>query len=432
MTTEVTGRRIAGLAFPALGVLAAEPIYLLLDTAVVGRLGALPLAGLAVGGLILSLVGSQLTFLSYGTTSRSARSFGAGDRAGAVGEGVQATWLALALGVLIVAVVQALAPFLLTAIAGPRGGIAETALPWLRVAILAVPAILMSMAGNGWLRGVQDTVRPLRYVLVGVGISAALCPLLVFGWLGLPRLGLTGSAVANLVGQWIAAALFGYALLSERVSLRLRPDVLRAQLTMGRDLVLRSLAFQVCFLSAGAVAARFGAAAVAAHQVVLQLWNFLALVLDSLAIAAQSLVGAALGAGEPAHAKTVARRVTVYSAAAATVLAAVFALGSGVLPAVFTGDHAVRAQIGIPWWFMVAQLPIAGIVFALDGVLLGAGDAKFMRNATLISGLVGFLPLIWLSLAFGWGLAGIWSGLSTFLVLRLVFVGGRALSGRWT
>jgi putative MATE family efflux protein len=431
MTTEVTGRRIAGLAFPALGVLAAEPIYLLLDTAVVGRLGALPLAGLAVGGLILSLVGSQLTFLSYGTTSRSARSFGAGDRAGAVGEGVQATWLALAVGVLIVVVVQACAPVLLTAIAGSGGGIAQTALPWLRVAVLAVPAILMSMAGNGWLRGVQDTVRPLRYVLVGVGISAVLCPLLVFGWLGLPRLGLTGSAVANLVGQWIAAALFGYALLSERVSLRLRPDVLRAQLTMGRDLVLRSLAFQVCFLSAGAVAARFGAAAVAAHQVVLQLWNFLALVLDSLAIAAQSLVGAALGAGEPAHAKTVARRVTVYSAAAATVLAAVFALGSGVLPAVFTGDHAVRAQIGIPWWFMVAQLPIAGIVFALDGVLLGAGDAKFMRNATLISGLVGFLPLIWLSLAFGWGLAGIWSGLSTFLVLRLVFVGWRALSGRW-
>lgn len=431
MTTEVTGRRIAALAFPALGVLAAEPIYLLLDTAVVGRLGALPLAGLAVGGLILSLVGSQLTFLSYGTTSRSARSFGAGDRAGAVGEGVQATWLALAVGALIVVVVQALAPFLLTAIAGSRGGIAETALPWLRVAILAVPAILISMAGNGWLRGVQDTVRPLRYVLVGVGVSAVLCPLLVFGWLGLPRLGLTGSAVANLVGQWLAAALFGYALLSERVSLRLRPDVLRAQLTMGRDLVLRSLAFQVCFLSAGAVAARFGAAAVAAHQVVLQLWNFLALVLDSLAIAAQSLVGAALGAGEPAHAKTVARRVTVYSAAAATVLAAVFALGSGVLPAVFTADHAVRDQIGIPWWFMVAQLPIAGIVFALDGVLLGAGDAKFMRNATLISGLVGFLPLIWLSLAFGWGLAGIWSGLSTFLVLRLVFVGWRALSGRW-
>ena len=155
---------------------------------------------------------------------------------------------ALAVGVLIVVVVQALAPFLLTAIAGSRGGIAETALPWLRVAVLAVPAILMSMAGNGWLRGVQDTVRPLRYVLVGVGVSAVLCPLLVFGWLGLPRLGLTGSAVANLVGQWLAAALFGYALLSERVSLRLRPDRLALDdadlervMALGLDVMVQGL-----------------------------------------------------------------------------------------------------------------------------------------------------------------------------------------------
>jgi putative MATE family efflux protein len=191
------------------------------------------------------------------------------------------------------------------------------------------------------------------------------------------------------------------------------------------------VAFQACFVSAGAVAARFGAAAVAAHQVVLQLWNFLALVLDSLAIAAQSLVGAALGAGHLPHAKSVAWRVTVFSTAAAGLLALVFALGSSVLPAVFTDDQSVLDEIGVPWWFLVGQLPVAGVVFALDGVLLGAGDAKFMRNATLISALIGFLPLIWLSLALGWGLLGIWAGLSTFMVLRLVFVGWRALSGRW-
>jgi putative MATE family efflux protein len=179
------------------------------------------------------------------------------------------------------------------------------------------------------------------------------------------------------------------------------------------------------------VAARFGAAAVAAHQVVLQLWSFLALVLDSLAIAAQSLVGAALGAGELGHAKVVAWRVTLFSTVAAAVLSAVFAAGSGVLPGLFTDDRSVLDKIGVPWWFLVAQLPIAGIVFALDGVLLGAGDAKFMRNATLISALVGFLPLIWLSLIFHWGLLGIWAGLSTFMVLRLVFVGWRASSGRW-
>lgn len=431
---DAGGRRIAGLALPALGVLAAEPLYLLFDTAVVGRLGALSLAGLAIGGLLLSLVGSDLTFLSYGTTARSARHFGTGNRSSAVTEGVQATWLALGLGALVVIAVQAAAVPLVSVIAGGKvggEGIAAAALPWLRIAIFGAPAILVSLAGNGWMRGVQDTVRPLRYVVAGFGLSALLCPLLVYGWLGLPRLGLAGSAVANLAGQWLAAVLFGRALLAERAPLRLDRAVLRAQLVMGRDLVVRTLAFQACFVSAGAVAARFGASALAAHQVVLQLWEFLALVLDSLAIAAQALVGAALGAGDAAHAKSVARRVTLFSAAAAALLAAICAVGFSALPRLFTDDRSVLAAIGVPWWFLVAQLPFAGIVFALDGVLLGAGDAAFMRTATVISALVGFLPLIWLSLVFGWGLAGIWTGLTTFVLLRLVFVGARAISGRW-
>jgi putative MATE family efflux protein len=428
-----TGRRIAGLALPALGVLAAEPIYLLFDIAIVGRLGALPLAGLAIGGLILATLSSNMTFLSYGTTARSARFFGAGDRPAAVGEGIQATWLGLGLGWLIVVVVQAAAVPLVSVLAGASEGgeIADEALPWVRIAIFGVPAILVSAAGNGWMRGVQDTMRPLRYVVTGFAVSAVLCPLLVYGWLGLPRLGLEGSAIANLVGQWLAALMFLRALHVERVSLRIQPAVLRAQVVLGRDLLLRTLAFQACFVSAGAVAARFGAAAVAAHQVVLQLWSFLALVLDSLAIAAQSLVGAALGAGQLAHAKSVAWRVTLFSTLASAVLAGVFAVGASVIPSIFTDDRSVLDAIGVPWWFMVAQLPVAGIVFGLDGVLLGAGDARFMRNATLISALVGFLPLIWLSLAFGWGLLGIWAGLSTFMLLRLVFVGWRALSGRW-
>jgi putative MATE family efflux protein len=425
-----TGRRIAGLAFPALGVLAAEPVYLLFDIAVVGRLGALSLAGLAIGGLILALVSSQLTFLSYGTTSRAARFFGAGDRGSAVGEGVQATWLAVGLGAVVVVAIEAAAVPLLAVIAD-GGEIAEMALPWLRIAILGAPAILISLAGNGWMRGVQDTARPLRYVVAGFALSAVLCPTLVYGWLGLPRLGLAGSAVANLAGQWLAGVLFCRALIAERVPLRVDFAVLRAQVVMGRDLVVRTMAFQACFVSAAAVAARFGAAAVAAHQVVLQLWSFLALVLDSLAIAAQSLVGAALGAGQLAHAKSVAWRVTIFSTVAAALLAVVFAVGASVLPTLFTDDRSVLDAIGVPWWFLVAQLPIAGIVFALDGVLLGAGDARFMRNATLASALFGFLPLIWLSLVFGWGLLGIWSGLTTFMVLRLAFVGWRAFSGRW-
>jgi putative MATE family efflux protein len=424
------GRRIAELALPALVVLAAEPLYVLFDIAIVGRLGALSMAGLAVGGLVLSVLTSLHNFLSYGTTARSARLFGAGDGAAAVGEGVQATWLALGLGLLIVVVVEVMAVPIIGAIAG-GAEIAQAATPWLRIAILGAPAILVSLAGNGWMRGIQDTGRPLRSVVIGFATSAVLCPLLVFGWLGSPSLGLAGSAVANAIGQWLAAALFLRAILTERVPLRIHPAVLRAQLVMGRDLVLRGLAFQICFVSAGAVAARFGAAEVAAHQVVLQLWVFLALVLDSLAIAAQSLVGAALGAGQLAHAKSLAWRVTLFSTVTAAVLAAVLGLSASVLPGVFTDDRSVLAQIVVPWWFLVGQLPVAGIVFALDGVLLGSGDTRFMRTATLISALAGFLPLIWLSLAFGWGLLGIWSGLSTLMVLRLAFVGWRVLSGRW-
>lgn len=430
---RASGRQIAALALPALGVLAAEPLYLLFDIAIVGRLGALALAGLAVGGLVLSVASTQLTFLSYGTTSRAARFFGAGDRSAAVREGVQASWLALGLGVVIAGGVELAAVPLVTAIAGTGAGgeIGAAALSWLRIAILGAPAILLSLAGNGWMRGVQDTVRPLRYVLIGFGTSALLCPLLVFGWLGLPRWELAGSAVANVAGQWLTGLLFTYALIAEKVPMRLDVSVLRAQVVMGRDLVLRTMAFQACFVSAAAVAARFGAAAVAAHQVVLQVWNFLALVLDSLAIAAQSLVGAALGAGLVAQAKSVAARVTVFSAVAAVVFAAVFAAGFSILPVLFTDDVAVLSAIGVPWWFLVAQLPVAGVVFALDGVLLGSGDAAFMRTATLVSAIAGFLPLVWLSMIFGWGLVGIWSGLTTFMVLRLIFVGGRALSGVW-
>lgn len=431
-TTGLSGlaRRIIALAVPALGVLAAEPLYLLFDIAMVGRLGAVPLAGLAVGGLVLSLVGTQLTFLSYGTTARAARRFGSGDRPGAVHEGVQATWLALIIGAAVVLVVNVVASPVVRVIAASPD-VAAQGLTWVRIAIFAAPAILISLAGNGWMRGVQNTVRPLRYVIVGFAVSAVLCPVLIYGLLSAPRMGLAGSAIANLVGQWLAAILFLRALHAEQVRLRMDPPVLRAQLVLARDLLVRSLAFQACFISAAAVAARFGAAALAAHQVVLQMWSFLALVLDSLSIAAQTLVGAALGAGRVPQAKSVARRVTVFSLGFAVVLAALLALGAPVLPGLFTSDVAVLHQMRVPWWFLVCQLPISGVVFALDGVLLGAADARFMRNATMISALCGFLPLVWLSLAYGWGLAGIWSGLTLFLVLRLILVGWRALSGRW-
>ncbi|OZM74387.1 MATE family efflux transporter [Amycolatopsis antarctica] len=425
-TERVPPRTVFGLAVPALGVLAAEPLYVLVDTAVVGHLGALPLAGLAVGGVILSQISTQLTFLSYGTTSRTARLHGAGRRAEAVSEGVQATWLAVIVGLILVVAGQLLAGPIAGVLSG-SGEVTGAAVSWLRIALLGTPLILITMAGNGWMRGVQDTARPLRYVLAGNGISAVLCPLLVYP----AGLGLEGSAVANLIGQVFSAGLFVRALLTEKVPMRPRREVMWAQLGLGRDLVLRSLAFQACFVSAAAVAARTSTEAVGAHQIVLQLWVFLSLVLDSVAIAAQALVGAALGSGSSRRARGVAGQITRYGLILGVVLCGLFAAVSQVLPRAFTTDPGVLAEVPHAWWFFVALQPIAGVVFAIDGVLLGAGDAAFLRNATLLSAALGFLPLVWASLGFGWGLAGIWTGLSLFMVFRLIAVVLRWRSGRW-
>jgi MATE family, multidrug efflux pump len=295
----------------------------------------------------------------------------------------------------------------------------------------------VTLAGNGWMRGVQDTARPLRYVLAGNGLSAVGCLVLVHGVGGWTGLGLVGSAVANVVGQAVGACLFLGALTraarAEAVPLRPVPAVLKLQLGLGRDLIARSLAFQACFLSAAAVATRFGAATAAAHQIVLQLWFFQALVLDAVAIAAQSLVGAALGSPERGaeRAKALARQVTRYGLVLGVGFGVLFAALSGLLPPVFTPDPAVLAVVPVAWWFFAAMQPVAGVVFALDGVLLGAGDAAYLRTTTLAAAVLGFLPLIWASLAFGWGLTGIWAGLTLFMLFRLVAVGLRARSDRW-
>ena len=426
-----SAREIVRLAGPALPVLAAEPLYLLVDTAVVGRLGAVPLAGLAVAAVLFAQVTSQLNFLSYGTTARTARMYGSGRRADAVAEGVQATWLALAVGACLVVVGQLVVRPVAEAL-GNGGAIAEGAVSWLRVALIGAPLLLVTLAGNGWMRGVQDTARPLRYVLAGNAVSAVACVVLVHGIGVFPGLGLVGSAWANVLGQCVGAGLFLAALAREsRGSWRPRPAALRAQLALGRDLVARSLAFQACFLSAAAVATRFGAPVAAAHQIVLQLWSFMALVLDAVAIAAQSLVGAALGAGDAGRARALAARVTRYGLVLGVGFGVLFAALSGVLPPVFTPDAAVLAAVPIAWWFFAALQPVAGVVFAIDGVLLGAGDAAFLRTWTLLAAVVGFLPLIWASLAFGWGLAGIWSGLAAFMLVRLVAVLLRVRGGRW-
>jgi putative MATE family efflux protein len=340
---------------------------------------------------------------------------------------VQATWLALGLGLLVVVLFQILAGPLTRALAGGPGAVAEAGEQWLRVAGLGAPLLLVSQAGNGWLRGVQDLRRPVRYVLAGSLVSLVLCPLLVYP----VGLGLLGSAIANLAGQVVAAALFLRALAREGIGWRPRPAAIRAQLVIGRDLLLRAAVLQLSFLVAAGVAARAGTAALAAHQIAIQLFFFLALVLDAYAIAAQTLVGQALGAGRLHEARATARRVTLWGLATGVLVAAVLLALRDALPPLFTDDPAVLDQAELVWWFLAGIQVLAGVVFALDGVLMGAGDVGYLRTVTIGSALVGFLPMSLLAGPLGWGLAGVWTGLSLFIALRLVAVVARVAGDRW-
>ena len=432
MTSRSAGPRpappgVLALALPALVVLAAEPLYLLVDTAVVGNLGTVALGGLAVGGGLLAWAAALLNFLAYGTTARAARRAGAGDRAGAVTEGVQATWLAIALGLLVLLLFQLLAGPLTRVLAGGAGPVAEAGEQWLRVASFGAPLLLISLAGNGWLRGVQELRRPVRYVVAGSLLSLVLCPLLVHP----AGLGLVGSAVANVLGQALTAALFVRALLAEGATWRVHPTALVRQLAVGRDLLLRAAVLQISFLVAAGVAARAGTAALGAHQIALQLFFFLALVLDAYAIAAQTLVGHALGAQRPEEARTTARRVAVWGLGTGCAVGGVLLALRDVLPPLFTDDPAVLAQAAVVWWFLAGFQPLAGVVFALDGVLMGAGDVGYLRTVTIGSALLGFLPLSLLAGPLDLGLAGVWTGLTLFIALRLAAVLVRVAGDRW-
>ncbi len=424
---EVPTRRILSLAASAFVVLAAEPLYLLVDTAVVGHLGTVPLAALGVAGALMGLLLLLGTFVEYGTTGRAARWFGAGRMDDAVNEGVQASWLAVAVGALIAASGEVLAEPATRLLAGGTGPVQQAAESWLRIALLGMPGILLVLAGNGWMRGVQETRAPVRIVLIANALSAAASPVLVYP-LGL---GLTGSAIANVGAQVVGGALFLRALHGAATGMRPQWAVMRAQLVVGRDLVLRQVGFQLAFLSAAGVASRMGTAQIAAHQIGLQLWEFTALLLDSFAIAAQSLVGAALGSGDEGQARRMAWQVARYGLGAGLAFMAIFAAGYLVVPQAFTSSPEVVDQAHVLWPWFVGMLPAAGVVFALDGVLIGAGDVAFLAILTLVAAVGAFAPLNLAALHWHWGLGGVWAGLTAFVGVRLVGMVARTRGSRW-
>jgi putative MATE family efflux protein len=426
MSDSLSTQRLLALSASAFVVLADEPLYVLVDTAVVGHLGSRPLAGLGIGAALMALLLVVGQFVEYGTTGRAARWYGAGRRDAAVNEGVQASLLGLAIGLVIVGVGEIFAGPLVRALAGgsaARPG-AET---WFRIAVLGMPGVLLVLAGNGWMRGVQETRAPVRIVIVANAVSAVASPILVYPC----HLGLAGSAVANVAAQALGGWLFVRALRREAVALRPQRHVMRAQLVVGRDLLIRSAAFQVAFLTAAGVAARMGTAQVGAHQIGLQLWEFSALLLDSFAIAAQSLVGAALGGSDIGQARHTAWRVARYGLWAGIVFAGLLAAGWVAIPEVFTSSAAVHHQAHLLWPWFVASMPAAGVVFALDGVLIGAGDVGFLRTLTLIAGVGAFAPINLAALHWRWGIGGVWAGLAAFIGVRFVGMVWRTAGTRW-
>jgi putative MATE family efflux protein len=423
----VSVRRMLALTASAFLVLAAEPLYLLVDTAVVGHLGARALGALAVGTTLMAVLAIVGTFVEYGTTSRAARWFGSDQRGRAVDEGVQASYLAVGIGLVVVLAGELLARPAVRLLAGSSTELRGPAEHWFRIAVCGMPMVLLVLAGNGWMRGVQLTRTPVVIVLVANGLSAAASPVLVYAL----HLGLVGSAWANLGAQVVGAALFVRALRREATALRPDVAVMRSQLVLGRDLIVRAAAFQAAFLVAAGVAARMGAAQIAAHQIGMQLWEFTALLLDSFAIAAQSLVGAALGASNPRAARHLAGQVARWSLAAGAAFAAVYAAGWWVIPRVFTSSPEVWHQAHVLWPWFVVMLPAAGIVFGLDGVLIGAGDVAFMRTLTVIAALGGFVPVTLAAAHWHWGIGGVWAGLTAFIAVRLVGMVWRARGDRW-
>jgi len=293
--------------------------------------------------------------------------------------------------------------------------------------VVGTPGVLLVLAGNGWMRGVQDTRRPVRIVVIANALSAAASPVLVYPL----HLGLQGSAIANVGAQVVGGGLFLRALHGSTSATRPQWTVMRAQLVVGRDLVVRSAAFQVAFLTAAGVASRMGSAQIAAHQIGLQLWEFTALLLDSFAIAAQSLVGAALGASDETGARRMAWQVAGYGLWAGCGFSVLFAAGWRLVPQAFTSSPAVQHQAHLLWPWLVAMLPAAGIVFALDGVLIGAGDVGFMRTLTLIAAVGAFAPLNLAALHWHWGLGGVWAGLTAFIAVRLIGMVSRTHGRHW-
>jgi putative MATE family efflux protein len=419
-------REIVRLALPALGALAAEPIYVLVDTAIVGHLGGPQIAALGLAGTVLAGAFTIFNFLTYATTAVVARASGAGRMEDAARLAAQALWVSLAIGVVLLVVCELVAAPLLSGLGG-HGQSGQFALTYFRIAAIGLPAALVALAGQGYLRGVSNLRRPLEIVVAANAVNLVLELLFVyvFHW------GITGSAAGTAIAQAGMGVAFVIELLRPYAPSR-RPSwrEMRPMVRIGRQIFVRTAALYASFLVAASLLARMGDAEIGAHQIAYELFIFIALVLDAVAIAGQVIVGRMLGAGDAAGAYDAAKRMVWWSVAIGTVVALILAPLSHALPAAFTSDPAVLHQAALIWPFLVVMQPLGGAVFALDGILIGAGDTRYLMWSMLAASAV-FIALAALAFTRDWGAVGVWAALDVLIATRLALLWPRFTTRRW-
>jgi putative MATE family efflux protein len=427
-------REILRLAVPAFGALIAEPLFLLADSAIVGHLGVAQLAGVGLASAVLHTAVGLMVFLAYSTTPAVARAMGHGQLGKALAAGRDGVWLALLLGIVLAAAgFWAAEP--LVALMGAEGDVYSFAVDYLRWSMPGLVAMLLIFAGTGVLRGLQDTRTPLLVATSGFALNVVLNLWLVYGldW------SVAGSAAGTSLAQWTMACV--YLVMVKRNAARhgisLWPDWsgIRAMTRVGSWLMLRTLSLRIAILATVFVVTGQGAVNLAAHQLAMTIFSFLAFALDALAIAAQALIGKELGASNPVRARQLTRTMIRWGAGFGVVTGALLAVAAPWAGALFTSYAGVQSVLTYALWILAAGQPIAGFVFVLDGVLIGAGDAKYlalagvanlaayvpMLVAVAVSGMSDAAGLVWLWAAFGLG----------YMAARAVTLGLRARSDRW-
>ena len=419
-------REILRYALPALGALAAEPLYVLVDTAIVGHLGRSQLAALGIAATVLSVF-ALFNFLQYGTTAQVARAEGAGEHDAASRLGAQVLWLSLGFGITLAVLVAALAGPIVELVGG-EGQTADYATVYLRIAAIGLPSAFLALGGQGFLRGVADLRTPLIVVIVANVANVILEVVLVYG-LGL---GIRGSAWGTAIAQTGMGLAMAWAIV-RRIGwgkVAFRSTLARRVLSLGKFIFARTLALISSFVLAGAVIAHLGDAPLAAHQIAFQLFIFLALVLDAIAIAGQIIVGRELGGGRPDGAYAASARMIWLSVATGLVFSVVLLALHDVLPRIFSGDEDVLAQCALLWPLFALMQPVNGAVFALDGILIGASDGPYLAASMGIA-FASCASLLLIGYEAGWGVRGAWAALVVLMLVRLATLGARFLRKRW-